>query len=95
MRPNQLVNLRARMNELMPDEILALEPGGRALERQRHEDFDVFRSAPRSEYFFPGGALQRHIARVRSTHGAPPIGLPTLRGASRAWEAEFEASVEI
>ncbi|ELP64140.1 hypothetical protein PV735_05350 [Streptomyces turgidiscabies] len=79
------VRIRHRMTELMPDEILALEPGDRTLETQRHNQFTALRSGPRSEYFYPGAALQQHVAAVRQEHGAPPPSLPTLCDASRRW----------
>lgn len=82
--------LRQRMNSLMPDEILALEPGDQTTEASRHRQFAALREDPRGEHFFPGAALLEHVARVRSRHGAPPAGLPSLRGASRAWARDLE-----
>lgn len=79
------VRIRHRMTELMPDEILALEPGDRSLEIQRHGQFAALRSGPRSEYFYPGAALQEHIRAVRQEHGAPPVSLPSMSDASRRW----------
>ncbi|MGW4810540.1 GIY-YIG nuclease family protein [Kitasatospora cineracea] len=89
------INLAHRMNALMPDEILAIEPGGKTEEAERHQEFASLRTAPRSEYFFPGVALQRHVSQLRLAHGAPPAGLPTLKGASKAWARDFEDGVEI
>ncbi|WKD36517.1 GIY-YIG nuclease family protein [Streptomyces xanthophaeus] len=77
--------LHRRMNELMPDEILAVEPGGEALEHARHEEFRELALTSRGEYFFPSPALIAHLERVRSEHGAPPAGLPCLREGSRRW----------
>lgn len=82
--------LRSRMNSLMPDEILALEPGDEHTEAGRHLQFTELRADPRGEYFFPGAALLAHVSRTRREHGAPPEGLPTLRGASRAWAEDLE-----
>lgn len=79
------VRLHRRMNELMPDEILAVEPGGEALERARHEEFRDLALTSRGEYFFPSPTLIAHLERVRSEHGAPPAGLPCLVGGSRRW----------
>lgn len=79
------VSLQDRMNVLMPDEILAVEPGGAEVERQRHREFAALRVKPRSEYFYPGRALQQHISRVLREHGAPPEDMPTLQGSSRNW----------
>ncbi|MFE6079986.1 GIY-YIG nuclease family protein [Streptomyces virginiae] len=78
-------NLRRRMAALMPDEILAVEPGDWVLEQQRHRQFGDQRISRQGEYFFPGPALRRHVAEVRATHGAPPADLPRLAAASRDW----------
>lgn len=79
------IRLYRRMSELMPDEVLAVEPGGEDLERARHEEFRELALTSRGEYFFPGPALIAHLSRVRSEHGAPPAGLPALHGGSRRW----------
>ena len=84
------MRLRSRLTALMPDEVLALEPGDEITERQRHRQFAALRADPRGEYFFPGAALQEHVSRVRVAHGAPPADLPTLQGASRAWARDLE-----
>lgn len=83
-------NLRQRMLALMPDEILAVEPGGWALEQQRHRQFEAQRIDRQSEYFFPGAELRRHISRVRAEHGAPSAGLPRLAAASRDWAQRLD-----
>lgn len=82
--------LRDRMNVLMPDEVLAVEPGDECMERERHKQFAALRIDARGEYFFPGLALQEHISRIRAEHGAPPAGLPTLKAASRAWAQDLD-----
>lgn len=79
------VNLRRRMLTLMPDEILAVEPGDATLEQQRHRQFEAQRVDRQSEYFFPSPDLREHIATVRARHGAPPAALPRLAAASRNW----------
>lgn len=77
--------LHTRMNALMPDEILAIEPGDWRLELERHRQFKVLRATPGGEYFYPSPELRDHIAEVRAAHGSPPPGLPRLSGASRDW----------
>lgn len=62
-------NMQARMGSLQPDEILATEPGGRQVERGRHQQFAHLRY--RGEWFTPADDLLAHIARVRATHGEP------------------------
>lgn len=63
-------NPESRFNSLLPDEILAFEPGGREIEAFRHQQFSYLRRG-RSEHFEPGPALMKHIKRVRAAHGDP------------------------
>ncbi|WP_422744315.1 GIY-YIG nuclease family protein [Micromonospora sp. WMMD754] len=58
------VNLRARMNSLDPDEVLATEPGGVDLERKRHRQFAHLR-ARRKEYFEAAPELMAHIDAIK------------------------------
>jgi hypothetical protein len=68
---------KQRMNTLMPDEILAVEPGGLQLERLRHREFAHLRV--RGERFSPGDDLMAHIASVRAEHPEfPEAGTPRL-----------------
>ncbi|MFJ8931562.1 hypothetical protein ACIRLA_33765 [Streptomyces sp. NPDC102364] len=83
-------SLKRRMAALMPDEILALEPGDTSTESHRHQQFQALQTKPRSEYFYPGAALQRHISDLRQKHGAPPASLPQIRGASQPWGSVLE-----
>jgi len=53
-------NLSARLTQLMPDELLATEPGGLELEKERHVQFAQWRDKGR-EYFLPGPDLRAHI----------------------------------
>lgn len=62
-RPDQ------RFRELLPDEILAWEPGGRAEEQARHRQFAHLRQG--GEYFRPGKDLKAHCGAVRKRHGEP------------------------
>jgi hypothetical protein len=71
-------NMRQRMLDLAVDAVLATEPGGRALERQRHQEFADLR-AIRNEYFWPEDRLLDHIEQVRHQHGHPVMtGCPRL-----------------
>lgn len=72
-------NLRTRMRDLMPDEILAVEPGSYTLERTLHGRFAALRIAPDCEYFRLTDELESHIAQVVAQHGAPPEGLSQLK----------------
>ncbi len=65
------VNMKARMPQVMPDEILATEPGGIELERQRQTQFAHLRV--RGERFARGEDLLAHIAQIREAHGAPQM----------------------
>ncbi len=65
-----------RMRSLMPDEILAIEPGSYSLENQRHQQFAEQRygrdqRGTKSEYFHPSEVLLQHIKAVRERHGVP------------------------
>jgi len=55
--------VKQRKIELMADEVLAIEPGGRELERLRHKQFVTLRY--RGERFYPGVDLMRHINMIR------------------------------
>lgn len=69
------VQLRDRMRSLMPDELMATEPGSYTLERQLHKRFADFRVDPTLEYFHLRGALVDHIEGVRNRCGTPPPNL--------------------
>ncbi|MFD0405604.1 hypothetical protein ACFVHV_09735, partial [Kitasatospora sp. NPDC127116] len=71
------VNPVRRFNSLLPDEILAFEPGGRAKEASRHAQFAHLRVSERGEYFFLGPDLVAHAAEVRDRYGDPDPTWPT------------------
>lgn len=71
--------LRKRMRALMPDEVLAVEPGSYTRERALHEQFAADRISPDCEYFRITKELLDHIAETVTRHGAPPEGLSQLR----------------
>lgn len=60
-------DLARRMQDLMPEEILAVEPGGPAVEQQRKRQFLHLRII--GERFHPGPDLLAHIAEVTRQHG--------------------------
>lgn len=61
-----------RMRDLLPDEILAIEPGSYSVENARHQQFKGYAYFDRrSEYFRPGEQLVAHIAALREKHGVP------------------------
>lgn len=66
-------NMQARMGQLMPDAILATEPGDREVEKQRHRQFAHIRGSLGREYFTPHPDLEAHIEAVRAEHGEPTI----------------------
>lgn len=66
-------NMKARMGQLMPDAILATEPGGREVEKQRHQQFRALKAAIGSEYFAPAAELMAHIESILAKHGPPKI----------------------
>jgi hypothetical protein len=67
-----------RFMALLPDEILAWEPGGRIEEARRHAKFHRLRANAAAEYFRREEELDAHIAAVRAQHGAPDPAWPTL-----------------
>jgi hypothetical protein len=64
-------NPAVRLKSLMPDEILAFEPGGVEQERARHRQFEGSRVAKKSEYFRQTDELKVHVAAMRRRHGNP------------------------
>lgn len=58
-----------RFRDLVPDEILAWEPGGRPEEQARHRQFAHLRQ--NGEYFRPGTDLKAHCRMLRKSHGDP------------------------
>lgn len=63
--------LRNRLTTLRVDELLAVEPGGAELERQRHGEFARDRIDQRRENFIPSDELTQHIEDLRERHGLP------------------------
>lgn len=64
-----------RFEDLMPDEILAFEPGGYVEETFRHRQFDHLRR--RGEHFTPEPELLHHVSQVRHLYGDPDPSWPT------------------
>lgn len=67
-------DLPRRMAELRcvnADNLLAAEPGGPDVEKQRHQQFKKWRYHVRKEDFGESRDLLRHIAEVRAEHGDP------------------------
>lgn len=71
-----------RFAALMPDRILAVEPGDPDVERQRHLQFKRLRHGT-SEYFDQGDDLMTHIQAVRTTYGAPNPSWPSVETIDR------------
>jgi hypothetical protein len=71
-----------RLGDLMPDEILAFEPGGLNEETLRHHQFAHLRC--RGEHFRPEPELLEHIRRVRELHGDPDPDWPTVASLARS-----------
>lgn len=68
---------QGRFGALMPDEILAIEPGSYDLETARHSQFDHLRVRPRSEYFHDEPELREHIKATLAMYGPPDPSWPT------------------
>jgi hypothetical protein len=65
------VNMKARMGALVPDEILATEPGDQNLEAMRHKQFAGLRV--KGERFRDVPELRNHIAMIRDHFGPPQM----------------------
>ncbi|WP_394436266.1 GIY-YIG nuclease family protein [Streptomyces sp. SGAir0957] len=72
-------NLRNRMRDLMPDEVLAIEPGSYELEATLHAEFGKIRVSLSMEYFHLTDELKAHIDAVVAEHGPPPPDLPQFQ----------------
>ncbi|MER7053461.1 GIY-YIG nuclease family protein [Streptomyces sp. NPDC000351] len=69
-----------RFAALLPDEVLAWEPGGRRQEVARHRQFHHLRLTRRGEYFRRDDSLDTHIAAIAVQFGPPDPTWPTLAG---------------
>lgn len=67
-----------RFASLLPDEVLAWEPGGRQGEAARHQQFRHERVTSRGEYFRRSAPLDEHIATIAAHFGPPDPSWPTL-----------------
>lgn len=63
--------LRNRLTTLRVDHLLAIEPGGPEMERERHHDFAIERIDLRRENFRPSERLLDHIEHLRERYGLP------------------------
>lgn len=70
-------SFKYRMTALMPDEILATEPGHEELERLRHKQFAHLRVPPGRERFRADPELMDHIQMIRGQYGEPVDRYPT------------------
>jgi hypothetical protein len=64
-----------RFGDLMPDKILAFEPGDDEQENLRHRQFDHLRC--RGEHFRRAPELMEHIRQIRRLHGDPDPSWPS------------------
>ena len=64
-----------RFMDLLPDEILAVEPGTATEERCRHRQFDHLRC--QGEYFRQAPELAAHMHAIRELYGEPDPSWPT------------------
>jgi hypothetical protein len=66
-------NVTRRISELPTEQLLAVEPGDRQLERDRHVQF-IHLSAAGREWFRLAPDLLAHVTQLRHLHGDPPGG---------------------
>lgn len=84
-------NMRERMHILLPDEVLATEPGFRELESLRHAQFAHLRIKGPGERFAPAEDLMSHI-RMLNMHFGPAEMTGHLREEPLTAEQEREAA---
>lgn len=70
---NRLPKRMAELRVVNPTNLLAAEPGGYTLERERHEQFRKWRYNRRKEDFGEGTDLLEHITTTRAEHGDPYV----------------------
>lgn len=75
--------IESRMKSLAPDELLAVEPGGRALEARRHREFAADRVQCTREWFYRSTALDAHIAAVARLHAVPDLAVLLAAASTR------------
>lgn len=80
-------DLHRRMSALLPEEVLAVEPGSHSREAELHREFGSLRVPGQREWFYAGRNLQEHIEAVLDQHGPPPADLPTLPAAGGILDA--------
>jgi hypothetical protein len=77
----------SRFEALMPDEILAIEPGGRPLEVARHRQFRHLKET--GEHFRDAIELRDHIGRTRELYGPPDPSWPTTANSHERKNAKW------
>ncbi len=83
-------NVRKRLRSYPPNaELLAVEPGDRALEKRRHQQFDEHLQRGR-EWFADVDEIRAWISDVRNEHGDPRLHASHMANVpeERAWEAD-------
>lgn len=64
-------NLPGRLATINPEELMAVEPGGRAVECHRHAEFSYLRT--HGEWFRLASPLVEHIASLRTAAKTEPL----------------------
>ncbi len=82
---------RKRFEDLLPDAILAVEPGGAQMETIRHRQFLAARRG-NSEYFTQSPELLAHIEVIRADHGEPDPSWRTTENVGRSLVATKAAT---
>lgn len=89
-------NPRDRFRDLMPDAILAFEPGSYAEEKARHRQFAHLQVGPGWEHFRTDPVLLDHIAQMVSLYGPPDPAWPSVaRGALEHWRLPLASSTTL
>ena len=76
------------------DELLAVEPGGHSMEKQRHRQFGHIRQRADLEEFDEAPDLMEHIKAVRAGHGEPWQAIERMRTLARRKKERTEGRIE-
>jgi len=76
------------------DELLAVEPGGHSMEKQRHRQFAHIRQRSDLEEFDEAPDLMEHIAAIRSGHGEPWQAIDRMRSLAHRKKERAEGRID-
>lgn len=84
-----------RFTDLMPSEILAIEPGGYDTEAARHRQFAHLHTGYGKEHFRDAPELLGHIREVRAAYGEPDPSWVTIGAGKEHWRLPLATSIDL